>query len=496
MKIMKLRSITAVLVYFFFFTSCGQNATKDAAKKGRDFIALENYINSLAQQGIYGSFLFMENDKVLYEKSIGYANKEKQLKSHKGIVYPYGSIVKDYTLALILLLETEGKLKTSEKISTYFPNIPKDKKDITIGHLLKHTSGLGEYHDLDPSLKEKYKGYPNDLFPMPRKEALGYIFKQPLKFAPGTGDSYSNSGYTVLAYLAEKVTGKPFDLAVQEYILNPAKTVKADFYSSPLWKPEEVAVGYGRDGYGKENSAFYWPRNPGALIGNGGMSGTLHDLYLGNKYIISLETSNPAFGKLAKKYKYSDHISSEYVGSAGGGDLGFVAFNFGIKSKNQYLLFASNNNKDGEDERMIRKLMILGFGFDVASIIPGEFADETKDENEVIKTDKGDKNKWGMPNKLKYDRIGGLLDLLADKMSLADFTKTHCGEKMLKKVPKRYQKWPKSKYFTYNQISSYGAEMELIIRDTVTRKKYVFDLVLEPNAAAKFKSIKFKKVLE
>ena len=232
---MKLRSIVAMLFYFFFFSSCGQNANTDAsAKTGRDLVALDSYVNDLEKQGIFGSFLLMENNKVLYEKSIGFANKEKQIKSHKGIVYPYGSIVKDYTLALILLLETEGKLNTSDKISTYFKDIPEDKKEVTIGHLLKHTSGLGEYHDLDPKLKEKYKGYPNDLFPMPREEALGYIFKQKLKFPPGTGDSYSNSGYTVLAYLAEMVSQKTFDEAVQEYILKPAKTTKADFYSSPL----------------------------------------------------------------------------------------------------------------------------------------------------------------------------------------------------------------------------------------------------------------------
>lgn len=491
---MKLRSISVVLLYFIFFTSCGQNTNKDTStKKGKDLRALDNYINTLEKQGIYGSFLFIEKGEILFEKSIGYANKEKQLKNHKDIVYPYGSIVKDYTLALILLLETEGKLNTSDKITKYFDAIPQDKKEITIGHLLKHTSGLGEYHDLDPKLKDKYNGYPNDLFPMPRKEALGYIFQQKLKFAPGTGDSYSNSGYTVLAYLAEKVTGKPFDVAVQEYLLKPAKTTKADFYSSPLWKPEEVAIGYGRVGFGKENSAFYWPRNPGALIGNGGMSGTLYDLYLGNRYMVSLETSNPAFGKLAKKYKYSDHISSEYVGSAGGGDLGFVAFTFGIKSKGQYLLFASNNNQEGEDQNMIRKLMLLGFGFDVASIMPGEFPDENKKDSDIIKTAKGDKNKWGLPNKLKYDRIGALLDLLSNKMNVQDFIKAHCGEKMFKKVPKRYKKWPVSNAFKYHQIASYGAEMELVIKDSITHKKYVFALELEPNASAKFKSIKFKK---
>lgn len=491
---MKLQPIVLIAMCFFFLTNCAQTTrNKASVKNERDLEALEHYINSLEKRGVYGSFLLMENDAVLFEKSIGFANKEKQIRNHKNIVYPYGSIVKEYTLALILLLETEGKLNTSDKITQYFKGVPDDKKDITIGHLLKHTSGLGEYHDLDPKLREKYKGYPNDLFPMPREEALGYIFSQKLKFAPGTGDSYSNSGYTVLAYLAELVTRKSFDDAVHQYLLKPAKTSKADFYSSPLWTPEEVAVGYGRGSFGKENSAYYWPRNPGALIGNGGMSGTLHDLYLGNKYMVSLETTNPVFGKLAKKYKYSDHISSEYVGAAGGGDLGFVAFTFGIKSKNQYLLFASNNNQDGEDEAMVRKLLILGFGFDIAALTPGEFADETKDQSEVIQSDQGEKNKWGLPNKLKYDRIGGLLDLLSDKMSIEAFVKTHCGEKMIKKAPNNYKKWPKSKHFRYHQVASYGAEMELTVRDTITNKKYVFDLLLEPNAEAKFKKIKFKK---
>lgn len=478
--------------------SCGQSPKKDIAlkKDTKDLKALENYVETLEKEGMYGGFLLMENDQVLFQKSMGYANKERNIKSNPNTVYLYGSIVKDYTMALIFLLESEGKLNTNDKISNYFKNVPDDKKDITIGQVVKHTSGLINYHDLaDPAVKKKYKdlGYPNDLFPMTREESLKAIFSEKLLFKPGTKEEYSNAGYSLLSYLAENVTNKPFDQLIQEYILIPAKTKKADFYSSPLWTPDDVAVGYSKFTYGKENSPVYWPRNPGAITGAGGLAGSLMDLYLGTKYLISLEETNPTFKKLAEKYKYIPQIPSNYHGSAGGGMLGFVAVNFVIKDKKQYLLYASNNNTDGEDENMLRKVMKLGFGFDIASLVPGEFADDTKGDEEVnITADGKEKNKWGLPNKLKYDRIGAFLDLLASKTDLKTFQEENCGESFSKKLPKLYKKWPKSEHIKYSEIRSLGTTMDITIKDTITNKKYTFAIKLEKTVQAKFKSIKLK----
>ncbi|WP_299112285.1 serine hydrolase domain-containing protein [uncultured Winogradskyella sp.] len=493
------RSSIIILFLVTILFDCRQSPNNDIAmseSNGKDLNQLDVLIQNLETEGMYGSFLLMENDSVLFQKSIGFSNKERGIRNNSNTIYLYGSIVKDYTMALMFLLESEGKLNTNDKISKYFENVPEDKKNITIGQVINHTSGLVEYQDLvDENVGKKYQdlGYPNDLFPMTRKENLDAIFSAKLRFKPGTGDGYSNAGYTLLAILAEEVTGRSFEDLIHQYILKPAKTKTADFYASPLWKKDNVAVGYSKFTYGEENSPVYWPRNPGAIKGNGGLAGSLMDIYLGTRHMLSLEQTNPTFRKLAKKYKYTPGIPMNYHGSAGGGMLGFVAFNFVIKDKDQYLIYASNNNTEGEDENMLRKVMKLGFGFDIASIAPGEFADETKGEEEVNTTNKGERNKWGLPNKLKYDRVGAFIDLLSNKIDLETFKTNDCTDKFSGKVSKLFKTWQKSEHLQYHQVTSYGTEMELILKDTLTQKEYIFDLKLEKDINVKFKSIKFKK---
>lgn len=490
---MKLHSFFIILCLFVITSGCSQPQKKNTTtKNSKDLKALNAYIESLEKEGVYGSFLLIEGGKILFEKSIGYANKEKGIKSSKSTIYPYGSIVKDYTRTILLLLASENKISLEDPLSKFYKNIPNDKKDITLAQLLQHRSGLQEYHDNDPELRRKNKGIPADFYPGTKEEALGYIFNQKLDYAPGTEESYSNSGYTLLAYLIEDITEKPFDVVVQEKILAPAQTTTADFYQSKLWKPEEVAVGYGQSSYGKENSPFYWPRNPNQLIGNGGMAGTLVDLYKGLNYIMSLEDTNEAYAKLAKKYKYIEDMPNDIVGSAGGGDMGNVALIFGIKSKGQYLFFASNNDDDGvEDVSMLRKVTILGFGFDVASLAPQEMGENGENDTERTKLSDKDapKSKWGLPKTSKYEKIDAFLDLLSKQRSLDNFDQ-YCLQAFSKKLKKRYPDWPKSEAIKLKKIVSFGSEMELTIQDTISKKQHVYTLKLEPRDNFKFKEIK------
>ncbi|NER13960.1 serine hydrolase [Leptobacterium flavescens] len=493
---MKLSSINFIIAFFCLLQSCGQSPNKEVAHKEPNKLEeLNNYIDELEKEGLYGSFLFMENDKILFEKSVGYANREKQIKSSKSTIYPYGSIVKDYTYTVTLLLASEGLFELEDPLGKFYENIPEDKKKITIAQLLQHRSGLLTYHDNIPELRKKYKGIPADLYPGTKEEALGYIFSQKLKFTPGTDQSYSNSGYTLLAYLIEGISGKKFDEVVREKILLPAKTTTADFYQSPLWKSEDVAVGYGRSSYGKENSAYYWPRNPNQLIGNGGMAGTLYDLYKGLKYMMSLEETNKEFSRLSKKYKYIEDLPDDIVGSSGGGNLGNVMVLFGIKSKGQYLLFASNNDDDGsEDVLMLRKVTLLGFDFDIASLAPEEFKKNGgEEESEFTRLDKDSAgSKWDLPKKVKYERIAAFFDLLSNQLDIESFEKQHCSPQFSKKLKKNYEKWPKLKSLKY-RIESYGREMELSLKDTINRKQYIFEVKLEGDAQSKFKSIQLKQ---
>lgn len=497
MKIVKNSSLVILLISCFFLSvSCGQSPKKDKVLKSKkDLTALDKYINAFEKEGIYGSFLLMENEKVLFEKSIGFANKEKEIKSNRNTIYPYGSIVKDYTRTVILLLATDGLLSLEDPLSKFYKDIPNDKKNITIAQLLQHRSGLLAYHDNIPELKKKYKGIPADLYPGTKKEALGYIFNQKLKFDPGTKGSYSNSGYTLLAYLIEDITHKKFDEVVREKIFTPAKMTSADFYQSPLWNPEDVAVGYnGRWKYGKENSAYYWPRNPNQLIGNGGMAGSLLDLYKGLRYMMSLEETNQEFGKLSKKYKNAEGMPEDIVGSAGGGELGNIAVVFGVKSKKQYLIFASNNDSDGsEDIDMLRRILIYGFDFDLASIAPNEFEEtEGKEETEKTKLSKNkeNKSKWELPNIPKYNRVGKLLDFLSESIDEKSFLEKYCSLSSQNKIKKALKKWSFPNTIEMTRIEAYGTDFKISIRDTVTKEKYNFDVKLKQNL--KFSSIKLQ----
>ncbi|WP_298755982.1 serine hydrolase [uncultured Psychroserpens sp.] len=487
-----------ILFLMAFISSCGQSPNKDVAltESKSNLEVLDNYMNNLEKEGVYGSFLFMENDKILFEKSIGYANKEKGIKSHKLIIYPFGSIVKDYTRTVILLLAAEELFNLDDPLSKFYYNIPEDKKKITIAQLLQHRSGLLAYHDNIPELREKYKGIPADLYPGTKEEALGYIFNQKLKFEPGADESYSNSGYTLLAYLIEDLTKKNFDTVVREKIFEPANMTSTDFYQSPLWKPEDVAIGYGRSKFGKENSAYYWPRNPNQLIGNGGVSGTLDDLYKGVKYLMYLENNHKKFNELSKKYPYIEGMPNDIVGSSGGGNLGNVTTYFGIVSKNQYLLFASNNDDDGmEDVAMLRDVTKMAFNFDIASLAPEEFQNNNGEEESELSQLSTDtkKSKWGLPDKLKYKRLGALLDVVSNQMSIDTFTNENCTSKFSKKVKKFHQSWPKSNSITFDEVASYGAEMDLIVKDTLTDKTFKFEVKMDRGENYKFKSIKLKK---
>ncbi len=474
--------------------SCSPTNFPQPPGSGRNLEKLDAYINQLEKEGLFGSFLFMENDEVLLEKSIGFANQEKQIRSSKNTIYPFGSIVKDYTRTATLLLATEGHFDLEDTMSKFYPNIPTDKRGITIAQLLQHRSGLETYHSNIPELRERYPGIPADLYPGTKEEALEYIFNQELEFEPGTDMQYSNSGYTLLAYLLEDVLGQPFDKIIREKIFDPAQTKTTDFYQSPLWQPEEVAVGYGRVKYGKENSAYYWPRNPHQLIGNGGMSGTLQDLYKGLRYMMALEEHNPSFAQLSQQYKYIEELPQDIVGSAGGGDLGNVAVLFGIKSKNQFLLFASNNDDDGmEDIHMLRKVTRLAFGFDIATLAPEAFEEHSGEEDITTMEEEGNQTKWGLPDKQRFRRMDAFLDVLSHQMSPDDFMEEHCVEKLAEILPEQLKTWPKSTALKVTEVLVYDPNAEIKLVDTLTQAQYIYKIRWEESRAQKLVRIRKKE---
>src|SRR5690606_299216 len=119
------------------------------------------------------------------------------------MVFRIGSVTKQFTAIAILQLMEQGKLSLQDEITKYIPDYPMHGHSITIEHLLTHTSGIKSYTNV-PMFREMIR---TDMKP---EEIIEKNKALPMEFAPGTRWNYNNTGYIMLGYIIEKVSGKTY----------------------------------------------------------------------------------------------------------------------------------------------------------------------------------------------------------------------------------------------------------------------------------------------
>ena len=224
-------------------------------------------MSRLSALGFNGAVLITRAGAPIVKRAYGWADRDQKLRADSRTTWSLGSITKQFTAAAILRLEEQGKLHTTDSIARWFPNAPAPKKNITIHQLLTHTAGF----------ESDYA--PTDYTPNTRDEYMSRMLAAPLQSPPGAEHSYSNAGYSMLAAIIEKITGKEYEAALTELVLAPAG-MRETGYSLPHWDAARNAHGYenGRD-WGtivdrlKVPGAPFW-----ALRGNGGLQTTLDDM--------------------------------------------------------------------------------------------------------------------------------------------------------------------------------------------------------------------------
>ncbi|KRD11813.1 serine hydrolase [Flavobacterium sp. Root901] len=239
---------------------------QDKAKKIEDLLAKYNEYGQFN-----GSALVAENGKIIYKKGFGLANMEWNIPNQTDTKFRLGSISKQFTALLIVKLAEEGKIKLNVPITTYLPDYPKETGDqITIHNLLTHTSGIPNYTNAPNFLKEKSRN------PYTPEEFIKTFNKLPLDFKPGEKFNYSNSGYFLLGYIIEKISGKTYEQYLQEVILTPLKMRNTgyDHFEVIL---KNRAAGYEREGKKITNAPFLDMSIPYAA---GSLYSTVEDLYL------------------------------------------------------------------------------------------------------------------------------------------------------------------------------------------------------------------------
>jgi CubicO group peptidase (beta-lactamase class C family) len=179
-----------------------------------DKAKLDQFFDRLAEKNkAMGSLTVVKDGKVVYTRSIGYgqingAEKKPLTEANR---FRIGSITKMFTAAMTLQLVEEGKLKLSDTLDKFFPQVANAKK-ITIAQILAHRSGI---HDsiLDPNLRPG-----SSANAVTKDEMLAVISKGAPDFEPDTQHRYSNSGYLFLGLIIERLTGKSYGEALQERI--------------------------------------------------------------------------------------------------------------------------------------------------------------------------------------------------------------------------------------------------------------------------------------
>lgn len=193
---------------------------------------VDDYINTeLQKQRIPGlSLAVVKDGKIILAKGYGLSNVEHQVPVKPETIFQSGSVGKQFTATAVMMLVEEGKINLEDKISKYFSDAPAGWQNITVRHLLTHTSGTTDY----PNDFDFRRDYTEDEL-LKRAEAI------PLAFQPGEKWSYSNLGYVVLGILIHKVSGKFYGDFLQERIFRPLGMTTARIISEADIVPNRAA---------------------------------------------------------------------------------------------------------------------------------------------------------------------------------------------------------------------------------------------------------------
>jgi CubicO group peptidase (beta-lactamase class C family) len=183
---------------------------------------VQSYVNA---KTFMGSVLVAQGQRILLDHGYGYANLEWQVPNTPDTKFRLGSITKQFTAASILLLKEQGKLRLDAPVKTYMADAPAAWDHVTIYNLLTHTSGIPSFTD--------FPDFPaSEATPTTPEQLVARFRDKPLDFQPGQSWKYDNSGYVLLGYLIQKISGTPYPEFLETHLFKPLGMNESDYDSS------------------------------------------------------------------------------------------------------------------------------------------------------------------------------------------------------------------------------------------------------------------------
>jgi CubicO group peptidase (beta-lactamase class C family) len=300
---------------------------------------IDEFFNRLAEKNkAMGSLTVTKDGNIIYSRAIGYshiASTEKKPVSEASR-YRVGSITKMFTAAMIFQLVEENKLKLSDTLDKFFPQIPNAQK-ITLAQLLGHRSGIFNITN-NPDFRS-FKSQPRT-----RDEMIALIANSKPAFEPGENAQYSNSNYLLLGYIVEKAGGSSYEEALKQRITS--KIGLKDTYLgtgySDAGKNEGLSYNLVGDWKQEDDTHLSIPGGAGAIIS------TPNDL---TKFIQALFdgkiVSKESFEQMKPKDKYGLGINAYPIGGKtfyghSGGIDGFRSLLVYLPEERLSLAYTSN----------------------------------------------------------------------------------------------------------------------------------------------------------
>lgn len=204
-----------------------------------------------ARYGVVGqSVLILKNHQIIYRGVQGYANLELGVKVKKQHIFPAYSVTKLFTSVLVMQLVERGQVALTDSIVDHLKYLPDAWKQVTVEHLLSHTSGIPRYFD---AVLE------SGAFLRDKRAVYASLEEKPPHFETGTSNRYNNTNFLLLASLLEHKTGKPYMQLVKDVILDPLALQHTGHASARDLVPNTVTSYQGDKGKLKKNTDIDWP---------------------------------------------------------------------------------------------------------------------------------------------------------------------------------------------------------------------------------------------
>jgi len=203
-------------------------------------------------------------DDVVVDKGYGFADLERGIRATVDTSYDIASVTKLFTAIAVMRLVEDGKLRLDDDVSALLPAFPNRRqgRNITIRHLLSHTSGLRDYEEADT------RRWLEEGTPLTQDFVLNHVKDRSLLFDPGSRWSYSNTGFYLLALIIEQVTGERY----ADYVLEQVAVPLALTGTFPC---DGAARGYETSGNVPVPSRLFALHG---IVGDGGLCSTATDL--------------------------------------------------------------------------------------------------------------------------------------------------------------------------------------------------------------------------